>query len=97
MIKGDLSRRKKEEWTAFMERLEIGISERKRRRKRTRYLPLLLFVLAAALMLFSGKPAPREYVNAAIPLKDSPALIVDNGCVVQSGQQYFMITMGAEK
>jgi len=96
MIRGDLSYRKKEEWDLFMARLDGSISA-KRRRKRTRYIPLLMVVLAAALLLLSGGSAPRQYVNAAIPLKTSPALAVDNGYVVQSGQAFFMIKMGAEK
>ncbi|NMC00612.1 MAG: hypothetical protein GYA35_10065 [Thermoanaerobaculaceae bacterium] len=96
MIKGALSVKSEKEWNSFMDKLQ---AKKKKRivQKRLKFLiTALAFVIAVIFALNIKSPKPN-YLFARIPLKNSQAIIVEEGSVVEISENAFVLNTGVSK
>jgi len=96
LIKGTLYVKTDKEWNSFMDRLE---AKKKKRitQKKIRFVITALALAVAAIMALNLKTSKPNYLFASIPLKNSQAIMVEEGSVVEISENTFVLNTGVSK
>jgi hypothetical protein len=90
VISQEFLKRKEEEWTPFMKRLEKRV-QRKKRSGKARLAILMLIAAVSAFLLTGVEKKPGSLLSAQIPSKNCPAVAVDGGYAVEKGDSVWVV------
>lgn len=93
MIKGSLSSKNNREWNFFMDKL---IEKKKGRELRKKIKIVLVTAVFTTILFvaFSFRISKPSYLFAKIPLKNSQTIFVENGSLIEVGENNFIYKAG---
>lgn len=93
MIKGNLSHRSNSDWNVFMDKL-IEKKKKKEVRKKIKIVLVAVVFVFVLFISFDFRTSKPSYIFAKVPLKNSQQIVVENGSLIEVGENDFIFKAG---